>query len=102
MYSYTPRTVYLIRKDVTKNIWSALNVYYAWCNARQRVRNATQTNVTAVVVCCLQITQVCTTDLPIWEWIPVERNVSSVFEIILKNKLIITLNNYISFHVQVS
>ncbi len=47
-----------------------------WCNARQRARNATQSNVTAVVVCCLQIKQVPTTDLPIWE--RVERNLYSV------------------------
>ena len=48
------------------------------CNTRQRAKNATQSNVTAVVVCCLQIKQVRTTDLPIWEW--VEGNfVHSVF-----------------------
>ena len=47
------------------------------CNAKQRARNATQSNVTAVVVCCLQIKQVRTTDLPIWEW--VEGNLYTVF-----------------------
>ncbi len=48
------------------------------CNSRLRAWNAAQSNITAVVVCCLQIKQVRTTDLPIWEW--VERKfVHSVF-----------------------
>ncbi len=70
MLSYTPRTVYPIRNHtyVTKSTQSALNVYKALrvltqratrsitrCKARQRARNATQSNVTAAVVCCLQI-----------------------------------------------
>ncbi len=48
------------------------------CIAKQRARNATQGNVTAVVVVCfLQIKQVRTSNLPIWEW--VEVNDYSVF-----------------------
>ncbi len=47
------------------------------CNAKQRARNANQSNVTAVVVCCLQIKQVRTTDLPIW--VGRKKSVHSVF-----------------------
>ncbi len=47
------------------------------CNARQRARNATQNNVTAVVVCCLRPKEVRTMDLSIWEW--VEGNLCTVF-----------------------
>ena len=38
------------------------------CNARQHAHNATQSNVTAVVVCCLEIKQV-RTALSIYEWV---------------------------------
>ncbi len=54
------------------------------CNARQRARNATQNNVTAVVVCCLKIKQVRTTGLPIWEW--VERKFVQCLLRLYKNK----------------
>ena len=47
------------------------------CNTRQRARSATQSNVTAVVVCCWQIKQVRTADLTTWEW--VEENLYTVF-----------------------
>ena len=58
---------------------STLNVYKgtprtnatrkAWCYAVHHARNATQSNVTAVVVCCLQMKQVRTVYLSIWEWV---------------------------------
>ncbi len=69
-------------------MWSALNVYKgtprtnATRDARQRVRNATQRNVTVVVVCCLQIKEVRTTDLPIWEWVERKFVHKCFFEII--------------------
>ena len=82
--------MYPIRNDVTKGTRSALNVYKGTrvltqgvthgvmrCDARQRMRNTTQSIVTTGVVCCLQIKQVRTMDLSIWEWI--EGNLCSVF-----------------------
>ncbi len=67
-YPYNPRSVYPIKNDITKSMRSALNVCKGSprTNATRNARRyAVQLNVTAVVVCYLQIKQVCTTDLSI-------------------------------------
>ncbi len=113
-HSYTPRTVYPIRNHVTKSTRSALNVYKgtpgtnATCDARRYavLRKATRAerNPKQCNSCWGLLFANKTSTHYGFAYLGVGRRkfVRSIFLDYLRIKLIITLNNDISFHVQVS